>query len=178
MLKLSPSCCKPNSWQIYYFKVIRFLLVGQLLHLFAAFGFSVFWIFFEKISEMSSSQIVFWVYLAIGIEGFLIIVFSQFDAYGRYQNYKQIKDALYRNGFDPRLVKPFCRSKCQREAVLTAARDLNHLTEAKEYIYAEGYRFYHILPDDFIEKPLVLFHSLFWKRILFTKYYKLQNFYW
>jgi len=158
--------------------VIRFLLVGQLLHLFAIFGFSIIWIFFEKITEMSFSQPAFWVYMAIGIEGFLIIIFSQFDAYGRYQNYKQIKDALYKNGFDPRLARPFCRSKCQREAVLTAARDLDYLIETKAYFYKEGYRFYHILPDEFMQNPFVLFHSMFWKRILFTKHYKLQNFYW
>lgn len=109
---------------------------------------------------------------------FTVPFFSEFDAYGRYQNYKQIKDALFEMGYDDRLIKPLMRSKCQRDAVIVAAEDLNCLAEVESFFYKNGYRRYNILPDAFIKHPFVLFSWLFWKRSLFTKRYQLKNFYW
>ena len=107
-----------------------------------------------------------------------IPIFAELDALGRYQNYKQIKDVLFKMGFDERLLKPFLYSKCQRDAILVAAKDLKMTTQVKECFYNSGYRFYHILPDAFVKNPFVLFKKQFWTKILFTKRYEFQNFYW
>lgn len=107
MLKFSLSYCKPISWQVYYGKVTSFLSVSQLLHLLAIFGFSIFWIFLEKKTEMSSSRLAFRFYLAMGIEGFLILIFSQRDGYGRYHNFKQIKEGYH---FYPVFTKEFIQN--------------------------------------------------------------------
>jgi len=119
-----------------------------------------------------------YVWSIVAVCFFTVPIFSEFDAYGRYQNYKQIKDVIFEMGYDPRLIKPFMYSKCQRDAVIVAAQDLDHDKEVKAFFYAKGYRRYHILPDAFNRNPLVLFNILFWKRILFTEYYPSRNFYW
>src|SRR5882672_5712043 len=51
-------------------------------------------------------------------------IFSQLDARSRYQNYKMLRDHFYFYGFHPRIVKPFIKSRCQRDAVIAAAKDL------------------------------------------------------
>lgn len=119
-----------------------------------------------------------YVWSIIALCFFTVPIFAEFDAYGRYQNYKQIKDAIFEMGYDSRLIRPFMYSKCQRDAVLVAAQDLNHHKEVKAFFYAQGYRKYHILPDAFNRNPLVLFSLLFWKRILITAPYTSRNFYW
>ena len=116
--------------------------------------------------------------LFLAVWSFTIPFFAIFDARGRYQNYKQVKDTLFNMGYDQRLLRPFMHSKCQRDAVVVAANDLGYSSEVKAYFYKAGYRWYHVLPDAFMANPLVLFSSVFWKRILFTKKYELQNFYW
>jgi hypothetical protein len=105
-------------------------------------------------------------------------IFAELDALGRYQNYKQIKDVLFKMKYDDRLLKPFIHSKCQRDAVLVAAKDLKVENKVKKFFFEKGYRFYHILPDAFMANPLVLFKKQFWIKILFTKHYELENFYW
>ena len=115
---------------------------------------------------------------ALATWAFTVPFFSELDALGRYQNYKQIKDSLHEMGYDQRLVKPFIHSKCQRDAVLIAADDLGCHKEVKRFFKDQGYRWYHILPDAFVRNPFVLFHPVFWNRILFTKKYQLKNFYW
>ena len=158
----------------------RYLKVGAFLHLMALAGFMIFVIGLQNSIFYFDHQMDNYAYkwLFISMYGFTIPFFSEYDALGRYQNYKQIKDTLFNRGYDPRLIKPFMFSKCQRDAVIVAATDLNYKQEVKDFYYNMGYRWYHILPDAFVKNPLVLFKRLFWTRILFTKNYQLKNFYW
>ena len=68
--------------------------------------------------------------------------------------------------------------KVNRDSVLVAAEDLNYINKAEDFFYESGYRWYHILPDRFVKNPFVIFRKEFWYKILFTKKYQLQNFYW
>jgi len=180
MIKSPSAIGKPSSVKVFSERLIRYLKVGSFLHAMALCGLILttlcFKISVEFLSEGSFFVGGLWFLICIAI--FTMPFFAQFDAYGRYQNYKQIKDSFYVMGFDQRLIKPFMYSKCQRDAVLIAAEDLNCQDEVRDYFYQKGYRWYHILPDAFMKNPLVLFYGLFWKRILFTKHYQLQNFYW
>lgn len=180
MLKFPSAIDKPTSKRVAYERILRYLKVGAFLHAMSVISMVIFIISARIAFEFFREELFIESFLwgAVALWALTIPFFSQFDAYGRYQNYKQIKDAVFEMGYDARLIKPFMRSKCQRDAVVMAGNDLGHEIEIRDYFYSQGYRWYHILPDAFVKNPLVLFHSLFWKRILFTKHYELKNFYW
>lgn len=177
----SPSVIeKPLKGTILFNQFIRYVKIGAFLHLMAFLGITLFIVSFKVSLFYFAQEQMFsgysWAFLALCF--FTVPFFAEFDAYGRYQNYKQIKDALFDLGYDPRLIRPFMYSKCQRDAVIVAAEDLHHQKKVKVFFYAMGYRSFHILPDAFNKNPLVLFNKHFWRRILFTEYYQLRNFYW
>lgn len=177
MLKYSLKYSKPTRFKISMEKVIRFFLVGHFLHLFFILGMVIFmfgyWGFDSN--EILSKHFLNGFFMVFGLG---LSVFAGADSRGRYQNYKQIKDALYNRGFDNRLIRPFMYSKCQRDAVLVAARDLKFENEVKTFFYENGYRWYHVLPDAFTKNPFVLFKAQFWSTILLTKRYQIKYFYW
>ena len=180
MLKFPSAIEKPGFRRVAYERSLRYLKVGAFLHLMSVLSILILVIStriaMEFFREELFTQSLAWGALALW--AFTVPFFSQFDAFGRYQNYKQIKDSLYEMGFDTRLIKPFMHSKCQRDAVVIAGDDLGYGSEIRNYFRDQGYRRYHLLPDAFVKNPLVLFYGIFWKRILFTKHYELKNFFW
>ena len=180
MLKALSTEIHPSKMMISYNIFIRFIKVGKSLHIIAFIGIGIFYIgvknfIFEPISSFDLLN-YFWLYL-ISL-GFTLPIFAELDAYGRYQDYKLIKETIYKNGYDDRLIKIFMSSKCQRDSVLVAVDDLMYRNRTEDFFYNKGYRWYHILPDPFVKNPLVLFKKEFWYRILFTKKYQLKKFYW
>ncbi len=180
MLKSPSTIQNPSIILIWYNQFIRFIRIGSFLHIMGLVGIALFFTTFQlSLNEFQDHlylQGYLWAIVSFGF--FTVPFFSEFDAYGRYQNYKQIKDSIYEMGYDKRLIKQFMHSKCQRDAVIIAAEDLNCQREVKSFFYDQGYRRYHVLPDAFTKNPLVLFYTVFWKRILFTQKYCLKNFYW
>lgn len=180
MLKFPSAIQKPTSRKVAYERALRYVKVGAFLHFMSILSLVILvssaHVAFEFFKEGLFEKFFLWG--ALGLWALTIPFFSQFDAYGRYQNYKQIKDALFERNFDTRLIKPFMYSKCQRDAVIIAGDDLGYGREIRDFFREQGYRWYHILPDAFVKNPLVLFYGLFWKRILFTKRYELKNFFW
>jgi len=98
--------------------------------------------------------------------------FPQLDARSRYQNYKMLRDQFYMFGFQQRIVKPFTKSRCQRDAALAAAGELGYAGVCKQYFYSQGYRFYHVLPDFLFTNPEFLLNRKFWETTFFAKYYE------
>ena len=98
-------------------------------------------------------------------------VFSQLDAWSRYQNYKQIKDQIYLYGYDERIFKPTLKSRCQRDAAWLSAQELGMGKECKRFFYSKGYKWYHIFPDFVFRKPQFLLTIYFWKTTFFTPRY-------
>jgi hypothetical protein len=98
-------------------------------------------------------------------------IFPQCDARSRYQNYKQVKDHLYLYGFQPRIIKPFSFSRCQRDAVIAAAEELGMEKQCIQYFIDQGHRWYHLLPDFLYHKPEYLFQRAFWLNTFFAKQY-------
>ena len=180
MIKSPSTLVRPSTQRIRLERFVRFIKVGAFLHIMAVFAV------FVCVTTLRISLYYFederlvgaYLFLFLAIWSFTIPFFAEFDAMGRYQNYKQVKDTLFKLGYDQRLLRPFMHSKCQRDAVVVAAHDLGYGSEVKEFFYETGYRWYHILPDAFMRNPLVLFSGMFWQRILFTKRYELQNFFW
>ena len=180
MVKSDNAILQPSVFTIKKNQFIRYVRVGIFLHLIAALGI---WLFIESAQELlvyriSEIDYGFYIMLWLASLGLVLPFFSEMDAYGRYQNYKIIKDKLYELGFDLRLVRPFMYSNCQRFAILIAAIDLKCSDEVKRYFLENGYSWYNVMPDRWLKDPLGLFKKDFWEKILFTKYYKLQNFYW
>lgn len=98
-------------------------------------------------------------------------LFPQLDAWSRYQNYKMLRDQFYFYGFQPRLVKPFLKSRCQRDAAIAAANELGFADPCKKYFCQKGYRWYHLFPDFVFRHPRFLLSKHFWLTTFFAKKY-------
>ena len=123
MLKFPSAIEKPGFRRVAYERSLRYLKVGAFLHLMSVLSVLILVVctrialdFFRE--ELFTRSLAWG---ALALWAFTVPFFSQFDAFGRYQNYKQIKDSLYEMGFDTRLIKPFMHSKCQRDAATRAA---------------------------------------------------------
>lgn len=97
--------------------------------------------------------------------------FPQMDARSRYQNYKMLRDQFYFYGFQPRIVKPFIKSRCQRDTAIAAAEELRLADACKNHFYQKGYRWYHLFPDFIFANPRFLLNKHFWLTTFFAKEY-------
>lgn len=152
----------------------RYWKVGKLLHIvaFLAFFFSVYSFtvlqgldFNYNISSFLSWLIIFICFLNMSI-------LAELDAYSRFQNYKQIKDQIYINGYQHRLVKPMSKSSCQRSAAILAGTELGFENQIQSYFYKCGYRWYHVIPDFVFAHPLLFFTPYFWRTTFFAPNYQ------
>ena len=150
--------------------LIRFLRVGVLLHLIAlvASGLSI-WLW---LAVARQDQGVHFVFIALLIWLSIIPLFAELDAYSRLQNYKQIKDQLYFNGYQERILKPMVKSRCQRDACMVACVELGLKSSAQNYFDSFGYRWYHIIPDFVWQYPMFLLSGYFWRSTFFVPYYQ------
>lgn len=98
-------------------------------------------------------------------------VFSQLDARCRYQDYKRVKDQLFRFGFDTRIIKTLLKSRCQRDAARVAALESGYGEYCRAFYRKQGYRWYHILPDFLFSRPQFLISRHFWQSTFFLKTY-------
>jgi len=104
------------------------------------------------------------------------MVLSQLDARSRWQNYKQIKDALYTFGYRERIFKLVLKSSCQRQAALIAAEELGYRTRVEAFFWSQGYRWYHIPPDFVFAHPQFLWSRHFWRTTFFAPTYYPKHF--
>jgi hypothetical protein len=158
---------------IQYKKVISYLKAGYLLHVITVFEiifFSSLYYFIDVASWFTNNDYIALKLLALS-PSVCMPVFAQLDARSRFQNYKLVKDHLYIYGFQQRILKPFLKSRCQRDAVIAAADELGLSTHCKEYFRSYGYKWYHLFPDIIFRKPSVLLTRNFWLTTLFTKTY-------
>lgn len=180
MVKSPSLLSAPSGYLLFRNRMLRYLRVGYFLHGSALVALICCYFALESglVYENGEWMVISWERTLLGAFLFTSPIFAEMDAYGRFQNYKQVKDLMYTKGYDERILRLFSFSKCQRDAVIVASKDLGLEKEVNDFFFRMGYRWYHILPDIVVENLLVLLHPEFWKRILFTPYYKLQNFYW
>jgi hypothetical protein len=152
--------------------IYTYLKVGYLLHLVTVAEIVLLYIAYR------SFYIQYWLqhdaWLLKHCIAFVFICmpfFPQLDARSRYQDYKQLRDLFYTYGFKPRVVKPFIKSRCQRDAVLAAAADFNVTAACKKHFYKLGYRWYHYFPDFVFTDPQLLYSKQFWQTTFFAKTY-------
>lgn len=163
---------------IAYEKMKRYLIIGFLLHLMAMAGTLMAVYFFWKLQQEDLEFLSFSWFLNfyLGLYGASLPIFAQLDARSRYQNYKLLKDKMFRYGFQARLVEPFTWSRCQRDAIQVAANDLGKKQEMKDYLKQLGYRWYHIIPRILLKQPRLILTRAYWTRTLFVKHYRLKYF--
>ena len=154
--------------------LIRFYKVGKFLHYVAllAFGIAIFSLLKLLTFDYSTNQTLFLTWLSLLIIFGSMSFLAELDGYSRYQNYKQVKDQLFFNGYQERLLKPLLRSSCQREAAILAGLELGVGKEVKSFYYKKGYRWFHIIPDFVFQYPFFFFSIYFWRTTFFTPYYE------
>ncbi len=64
----------------------------------------------------------------------------------KYREYKKVKRALGKRGWDDRLIEPMAHSWCQRHAARQATKDVGYLLEFDDFMKREGHKWYHFLP--------------------------------
>jgi hypothetical protein len=86
---------------------------------------------------------------AIGIVGlaWLKIILSESLAARKYYEYRRVKNALSRHGWDKRIIEPKSYSWCQRHAAKAAAIDTGFKEEIDQYYKERGYKWYSFIPD-------------------------------
>ena len=144
-------------------------MVGRFLHVTALLAFSIAAFSLFLISKQNEISII---WLAMGIIFGSMGILAQMDAYSRFQNYKQVKDQVFLNGFQERILHALLRSSCQRDAARYACDELDLGKEARKYFIKNGYRWYHIIPDFVFQYPFFFFSSFFWRTTFFAPYYK------
>ena len=154
-------------------KLVSYLKVGYLLHAITAGELLFFVLFYYSVGAVSWFENSDYISLKILALSPIVCmpVFAQLDARSRFQNYKLIKDHLYLYGFQPRILKPFVKSRCQRDAVIAAAQELGLAEHCKAYFKSFGYKWYHLFPDVVFKTPAILLTKNFWQTTLFTKTY-------
>lgn len=170
-----------SSLKIFSMRILRYIQCGYLLHLVTVF--SILMVFLLS-NVMISEYVLKTDALKLAVLGygsgyfFTLIFFSQLDARSRFRNYMMIKDKLFEYGFDARLLRPFVYSRCQRDAIVVAARDMNYTDEWEKLNYQLGFRWYHVLPHLVVRKPGILLTREYWNKTLFVKPYQSKYFLW
>ncbi|MDN3594257.1 hypothetical protein [Zunongwangia endophytica] len=108
-----------------------------------------------------------WCLMFSFIHMFLVLA----DVWSRFQNYKRVKDQLFRHGFTSKIAKNYMGSKCQRMAFLAAAKELGLDNDVKRYYQKSGVAWYHFIPIFMLKDPLFLFRRYFWSRTFLERYY-------
>jgi hypothetical protein len=158
---------------IYRPKYISYLKVGRLLHIITIAELVAIIVLIPHVPDFISESNLGLLFLKSYALVYMIWlpVSAQLDARSRFQNYKQIKDQLYLNGFQQRILKPVLKSRCQRDAAAVAAMELGYHEQCKQYFSSNGFRWYHLLPAWVFAKPQYLFTVYFFKTTFFASFY-------
>ena len=155
-------------------KIILYFRVGELLHLIAFCAFTSF-IYSLNYTISFIEQDKLFLAIIYGYAAYLtfgIALFSELDARSRFQNFKQLRDQLFKYGYSERIIKPMLNSRCQRDAAKVACEFFGYENTVKNYFFAHGYRWYHIVPDFIFSSPQFLLTGAFWTTTFLVPTYK------
>ena len=170
-----------NRHLVMWNRIVRLSTVGRNLFIPAALGLVLcYWIMVSDAFGWQKGSNI----LSIAQYGLLscwsigIVVLALLDARSRFQDYKRAKDLFFENGFKSRIAKIYVYSKCQRDAVRVAAKDLGLLEQLDYFYQSQGYYWYHIFPDFIFKKPWIVFTRRYWRKTLFEPQYNSIHFLW
>jgi len=165
-----------SGWYIFYRQCITYLKTGAILHAFSILVLILFMLCFN--TQQTADGVNQFGYSLLSMFLFSITITSQMDAYSRFQNYKMVKDLLYQHGFRELFLRPYSRSRCQRDAVTEAAAQLGLYSHIDLYFGKLGYWWHHIIPSVLLENPLIILTRNYWYTTFFVSYYKSKYFCW
>jgi hypothetical protein len=172
---------RSNIQLVTWNRFLRLLAVGRHLFFAAALGLVLcYWILVFDVFEWQKGSGVF----SSAIYGLPLcwsvglVVLALLDTRSRFQDYKRVKDLFFENGFKSRIAKIYICSRCQRDAVRVAAKDLGLLEQLDHFYQTQGYHWYHIFPDFVFKKPWLIFSQRYWRKTLFEPQYTSIYFLW
>ena len=121
---------------------------------------TLFWILSISIFDYNIAFLIFCL---------ISIILSQLDALSRYREYKRAKKFFTLNGIKYSFLRVKMYSRCQRDAIIQAAKELNLQEKVKEFYKLMGYKWYNIVPDRIMDNPFFVFTSKFWKTFWVSK---------
>lgn len=158
---------QPSTWVSYW-------NVGTLLHCSVALFILETIFYWGKLQDAYNDDtfifMLFWSSCVLFAFSHIFLVIM--DGWSRYQTYKKVKDALYMNGFTPKIAGLYQGSRCQRNAVIVAAKELGMHEEIDKFYRRVGIKWYHFVPDFMVDDPLFIFKRYFWSRTFMEKYYE------
>ena len=160
-------------------QLIRLLKMGYLLYLTSLTGFFIsFRLAVFSITDTGPGGVQGAGFTGLGICCLTIAVIALLDARSRYQDYKRAKDLFHENGFHPRIACLFIHSRCQRDAIGVAARELGLGRELGVFYAKLGFKWFHIIPDNILKRPGIILSGRYWRKTLFESYYRSRYFSW
>lgn len=181
MLVACISILPRNMMWVVYKRMVRLVRIGVFLHVAALVGvvsaFGCTGLALEAWeADPRGRQWAMLAFLASCCGGVALV--AMLDLRSRFQEYKRAKDLFFENGFQPRIAGLFIYSRCQRDAVREAARDLGVLDRLDRYYADKGYRWFHVLPDVVYRRPGVLLSRGYWRKTLFEPCYQSRYYLW
>lgn len=161
-------------------RIKMYFVIGRMLHLIFIFGLLLFFIAGNLALQAfeQNNYVLMALYGYLCAYGFSLLFFSQLDAKSRYQNYKFVKDKIYEYGLQQRIIRPFMYSRCQREAILIAAKSFGKGKECTKIFREMGFKWFHIIPRMLLKNPKFLFSKKYWSITLFASHYESKYFSW
>jgi len=164
---MQQSLPKQSPLLISYFKVSKWLHIALVLFLIESYFYGN--ALKEALLLENKWLIVFWLFFFLF--SFLHIFLVLMDSWSRFQNYKRMKDQLYRYGFQPKVANNYLVSKCQRQALKIACKELGFYKEYKRFLKLRAVKWHHFIPYFMMEDPLFMVKSHFWNRTFLEKHY-------
>jgi len=153
--------------------IISYLDVGKLLYL--SLGLFILEsllygkLLLKSYQNNSSLWVIFWI--VCFIFSFVHIFLVLMDGWSRFQNYKRVKDQFYIYGFNTKTANHYKGSKCQRNAILVASKELGIEQQAISFYKRQGIEWYYLIPDFMVKDPFFMIRSNFWARTFMEKKY-------
>jgi hypothetical protein len=143
--------------------VIAYLRAAPLPHAFSSLGLTVsVWLLLELPDDHGFESLKAAFFQVLGLVLSLgVFLCATADGFCRYLEYRRFKKVFRRFGIRPKLFRVSGRSRCQRDAMLQAARECGLAAQAIQEFKTLGYRWYHLVPDQITANPLTLFHPGF-----------------
>lgn len=154
--------------------IVSYWNVGYLLHCSLVLFVMESLFYWDRLKHAYMHEpilmVFFWLWCLLFSFSHIFLVVM--DAWSRFQNYKRIKDYFFVHGFTAKVARHYSGSKCQRNALLVAARELGFEDQARKYYRKIGIKWFHFVPQFMVNDPLFLFKSYFWSRTFMEKYYE------
>lgn len=153
--------------------ILSYLEVGKLLYLSLGLFILESFLFGRQLMKSYQNNSTFWIifWMVCFIFSFVHIFLVLLDGWSRFQNYKRVKDQFYIYGFNTKTANHYKGSKCQRNAILVASKELGLQQEAVSFYLRQGIKWYYFIPQFMVKDPFFMLKQSFWSKTFMEKKY-------